>query len=177
MQNRNYNFIYNSLVEDESDMVGCVAYSLYKKDKIQFIEKFKKDNGGTAPSESDLCHFHEHAFLDSNISRYRMQATSILQEFMNQTLENVANQVEQDVKDNFQTKIHEAVSDLKPKGFWYGVWQSVLGALVFMLIMCALLFMANLSDTEYSFTFGGSGSAKIDVVEQYDSISTQQVSP
>lgn len=37
-------FIYNLLVESEQDVVGHIAYSLYKADKIAFIEKYKSEN-------------------------------------------------------------------------------------------------------------------------------------
>lgn len=39
---RNYNFIYSKLVESENDLIGHIAYSLYKQQKIQHIEDFKK---------------------------------------------------------------------------------------------------------------------------------------
>lgn len=58
--------------------------------------------------------------------------------------------------------MREVVSEMKPAGFWYGVWQGVVGAFVFMLLMCVVLFFLNLSDSEYTFTIGGSGNAKIE---------------
>ena len=41
---RKYNFIYSKLVDDKDDIVGHIAYSLYKNEKIEFIEAFKKEN-------------------------------------------------------------------------------------------------------------------------------------
>ena len=38
---RNYNFIYSKLVEKDSDLIGHIAYSLYKKSKIEYIETQK----------------------------------------------------------------------------------------------------------------------------------------
>ena len=35
---KHYNFIYEELVRYEGDLVGRVAYSLYKREKIAFIE-------------------------------------------------------------------------------------------------------------------------------------------
>lgn len=36
---KHYNFIYEELVRYEGDLVGRVAYSLYKREKIAFIEQ------------------------------------------------------------------------------------------------------------------------------------------
>ena len=38
---RNYNFIYSKLVKKNEDLIGHIAYSLYKKSKIEYIEKIK----------------------------------------------------------------------------------------------------------------------------------------
>lgn len=36
-----YNHIYSVLVENEQDTLGIIAYSLYKRQKIEFIQAFK----------------------------------------------------------------------------------------------------------------------------------------
>ena len=38
---RSYNFIYEQLVKSEDDLVGLVAYAIYKKHKIEFITRMK----------------------------------------------------------------------------------------------------------------------------------------
>lgn len=43
---KHYNFIYEELVRYDGDMVGRIAYSIYKREKIAFIEQYKKANGG-----------------------------------------------------------------------------------------------------------------------------------
>lgn len=40
---RNYNYIYSQLVEDRKDIVGHIAYALYKEDKIAFIGRYKEE--------------------------------------------------------------------------------------------------------------------------------------
>ena len=44
-----YNFIFNQIVENEDDFVGCMAYVLYKRNKIEYIESYKKEHGGKEP--------------------------------------------------------------------------------------------------------------------------------
>lgn len=55
---RNYNYIYSQLVEDRKDIVGHVAYALYKEDKIAFIGRYKEEHGGEEPTEEDLQPFN-----------------------------------------------------------------------------------------------------------------------
>lgn len=39
---RHYNFIYEKLVSNDGDMVGRIAYSLYKREKIAFVKQYKE---------------------------------------------------------------------------------------------------------------------------------------
>jgi len=54
---RNYDSIYSKLVEKDADLTGHVAYSLYKRDKIEYIEKQKEL--GKTPTDADLVPFNE----------------------------------------------------------------------------------------------------------------------
>ena len=42
---RQYNRIYGKIVQGENDIVGSIAYSLYKRHKIAYIERFKASQG------------------------------------------------------------------------------------------------------------------------------------
>ena len=50
---RKYNYIFKKLVDDETDLIGLVAYGLYKNNKIEYLEKFK-DKNGREPTEDEL---------------------------------------------------------------------------------------------------------------------------
>lgn len=158
---RQYNFIYEKLVEDENDIVGNIAYSLYKSDKIKFIEDFKLKHSGNEPTEQDLKPFHDISCIPPTIQRYRMQAVMILQVFLESTLSTTTKQIESDCVNNHKNMLKEIMVEFKPKSFGYGVKQSVVGAFVFMILICGLLFCLSLSDTKYSFTFGGNGNATL----------------
>lgn len=43
MENQ-YNYIYEKLVTSEDDVLGLIAYGMYKQHKIEFISKIKEDN-------------------------------------------------------------------------------------------------------------------------------------
>lgn len=187
---REYNFIYSKLVDGEDDVVGTIAYSIYKRDKIAFIEEYKNKNNGQHPAESDFKQFHEMICTEGHIDRYHMQAYNILNSFLNETLSETAAQINDDCKNSHQQMLKEIVENtvndiidnkvsdivkkqldpIKPKGFMYGVWQSLVGAFFFMLAACGLMFVATLSQREYSFTIGGSGQATVKEKAQGDSI-------
>lgn len=63
----------------------------------------------------------------------------------------------------------------------HGTIQSVLGAFVFMLLLCGLMFILNFSDNQYTFTFGGKGDAKIERIDNnnasQDTLSTNIETP
>lgn len=49
-----YNFIYEKLVESEDDINGMIAYSLHKREKIEFIRSFlSKCTAGLRPKKSE----------------------------------------------------------------------------------------------------------------------------
>ncbi len=161
---RQYNFIYKQLVEKESDIVGNIAYSLYKADKIKFIEDFKAKNGDKEPTEAEFQPFHDICCMESNINRYKMQALNILQGFLDDTLSATTKQIEKDLENNYKKELMDIVGKTTVKSFSWNVFQSVVGAFVFMLLMCGIVFLFKFSEHQYTFTIGGSGSAKIEMV-------------
>ena len=40
-----YSDVYNRIVKDDNDMVGHVAYSIYKRTKQEFIRKMQAERG------------------------------------------------------------------------------------------------------------------------------------
>lgn len=93
---REYNFMFNEIVSDDYDFVGYVAYSLYKIDKIGFIESYKQDHSGKAPSNEDLRPFHEKSCEPEKIDRYRKRAREIIRTFLSTILSEKSEEIEQD---------------------------------------------------------------------------------
>lgn len=128
-----YNFIYSQLVRDSDDLVGLVAYSLYKREKIEFITKFKTDNGAD-PTEADLRVFHVTTNTDGRLKGFRDQAEGLLASFSTEILENQA----EDLQNEYQQQLIQELKSAQP--FWRGVWQN-LAASVLTLALVALLFV------------------------------------
>lgn len=153
---RTYNFIYNKLVEDQNDVVGHIAYSLYKAEKVEFIESFKKDHGNNDPTESDLEPFHRSTCLKGSIERYRLTASNILGATLNNVLEETIQDIEKQCRDDHKQMITEVVSPLKSnpwKQFFSGTAQSVVGAFAFAFILAIMGFinLFKLSDIIVSY--------------------------
>ena len=143
---RKYNYIHQKIVNDDADVLGAIAYSIYKKEKQQFIENFKAKNGKD-PEEDDIAKFHEIISTDSNIERFRMQASGILQDFVNSTLSDTIHDIEEVCKENHLEQIGKVIAPLKPKSkgkrFWGGVLQSVAGAFLFAVLVAAFSFIKS----------------------------------
>lgn len=169
---RKYNFIYSRLVEGKGDIIGYIAYALYKDAKIEYINRFKEEHNGKEPDEDDLKQFHDITNTETNIESYKYIASGILQAFLDNTLEETKVQVEDNLNKNHIELIRKAIEPIKPPSMWKsylnGIAQSVLGAFIFMGLMCILVFVLTFSKNKYSFTIGGEGSAKME--QKVDSV-------
>lgn len=149
---RKFSFLYTYIVTDENDMIGHIAYSLYKSNKIKYIEDFKTKKG-QVPTEDDLEAYHNAS--KTTISALRIQAEQILSEFTELTLQASIDEIEKQMLSNQQeilTKIIKPIIPIptKPKGHWDGFWMSVLvkgtQALVVALIFFLIIFGASAKD-------------------------------
>ncbi|MDY0142843.1 MAG: hypothetical protein RBR97_13215 [Bacteroidales bacterium] len=146
---RNYNHIYSKLVEGEYDILGHIAYSIYKQQKIDHIEDFKKENG-KEPSDQELIPFNKFTLSKTSIEGYRIQAERILQSFTDNILEETIIEVENDCKKNQSELLNEIIKPIKPpsKGrfFWNGVLQSIIGAFMFSAIIAVFVIINQTRD-------------------------------
>ena len=166
---RKYNFLYNKIVRDERDVVGHIAYALYKSSKIRHIEKYKEENNNREPTEEVLERFHSISCQDDQIERYKLQATAILQDFLDNTLAETTQKIEAENKAK-QLEILKQVNSIKPKGFMHGVWQGLAASGLFMVFFSAIMFVVLMSSHEYTFTIGNSGVKKVQIQEQQASM-------
>lgn len=163
---RKYNYIYKQLVENRGDIIGHIAYALYKEDKIEYIAKFKEEHNGNDPTEDDLKPFNDMSCTTGSIDKYKFVASDILQSFLENTLEETKRDIEDSINRNHIEQIRKAIEPIKPnslgKSYLHGILQSVIGAIIFMILMCAIVFFLNLSKQQYTFTIGGSGNATVE---------------
>jgi predicted PurR-regulated permease PerM len=145
---RKFSFIYSEIVEDENDMIGHIAYSLYKSSKIKYIEQFKIENGGNNPSEMDLNAFHMSA--RTTIPALKIQAEQVLSNFTQFALEETVSEIEKEIKTTQENILKDIINPIippKPKGPWDGFWMAVLvkgtQAIVVAIILFLVIFGAS----------------------------------
>lgn len=132
---KGYNFIYDQLVDSEDDIHGIISYSVYKRQKIQFIKDFKAKNDGNDPSDKDLNLFNDLSMSDAQLEFYKSEATVLTQRFLENVLEADLNERET----YFSSRVHAEMSKIKPRHF-LDIFKGALGSLLFVLLTGALYF-------------------------------------
>lgn len=145
---RNYNYIYSKLVEKDSDLIGHIAYSLYKKSKIEYIEKQKND--GKEPTDTELIPFNDFSSSESSIESYRLKAELIVQGFIENVLdEELENYKEQAVNQHAEI-LKNIIKPITPS-FWSNVWIGLISSFIFSLIVAAFFFIKSFGDYNINF--------------------------
>lgn len=160
---RDYNNIYRILVKDRSDMVGRIAYSLYKEEKINWITDFRSKNK-RKPTDEELesmfCGPHRHKDC---IDRYRLHAESILQEFTDAALEETTTQIETECYNKIDERLSGVIDDFSKQlpereglfaRYFHGSIQSVIGTVLLALLVWLLVAVVgkfDISDLEIVF--------------------------
>lgn len=137
---RKYNYIYQTLVEDRSDIYGHFAYNAYKLDKIKFIEEFKTKNGGKGPTDSDLNVFHQKSL--TRIREYRDMgketADRMIKTLVNDNIIKMQEDCMANIGKSLKTTLDNQPKPSKAKSFWRGVASSCVGAFFVALLPFAL---------------------------------------
>ena len=130
MEHRPYSTVYSLLVHGEDDLVGQIAYAIYKQQKIEKIKRFTTAND-RPPSDIDLASFMENAESEIQLRFYQDRAVSILRDFLEQSFTSELEEINKQNKSEYDAKVNELLVSLRPKGFMYGVWQGVFASFLF----------------------------------------------
>ncbi|MDD5114623.1 MAG: hypothetical protein PHC94_11460 [Methylobacter sp.] len=136
MSENNYNFIYSKLVEDEDDILGIIAYSFYKRQKIEFINDIKNTNDNE-PNENDLKLFYGISNSESQLESYRLKAITLAQKFLDEALSEKVREIEND----YDKKVKDEVKSVIP-GFWMGVTQNAIASLASVFLIGGIIFLS-----------------------------------
>ena len=137
-----YNWIYKELVKDPDDAVGAIAYVLYKRDKIAFIEAtFSTYSRNPTPDELKV--FHTQTCLPAKIETYRAQAEQLAEAFLNAGVAKRVQDFEDEVRESVLNQNISAVLDeLKSrKSFraWVGDVVGNLGVNILTIVVIGAL--------------------------------------
>lgn len=116
---------FTNLVKDENDLVGLIAYSLYKQEKLAFIQEGLKSSGVT-PSDAELAIFCRGANLVGRLASYRQSAEMLLQE-MNGELVDMS---VMHIQEEYDRQFIEAVKKLPESSWPKHLFQHIVGSLL-----------------------------------------------
>lgn len=128
---RKYNFIFEKLAQDPDDLVGLLAYGVYKREKIEYINNFKKEKGN-GPSEEELDIFHSMSVV--RVEQYRIVAETILAELQSEL---ISDQIKT-IKEGYDKQFKEQLSKLKVP-WWESAFHGFLGSLIFTFFIGAIV--------------------------------------
>jgi hypothetical protein len=131
---KGYNYIYDQLVDSEDDIHGIISYSVYKRQKIQFIQDFKAKNNRD-PDDMELQQFISLSTSETQLDFYRNQATALSEQFLNTVL-----QADLDERESyFSARVHAELNNIKPRHL-LDVIKGALGSFLFVLLTGFLYF-------------------------------------
>ena len=137
---RKYNYIYSKLVEGETDLIGLVAYGLYKNNKIEYLQNFKKKNN-SEPFEEELDQFNELSCTESSLQNYVRIAETNINDLMNETIYQEVERQKSDFYNNQTEEIKNIVKELKPKSPWEGFGMRILQSFIASILVASIIFL------------------------------------
>lgn len=137
---RKYNYIYSKLVEGETDLIGLVAYGLYKNNKIEYLQNFKKKNN-REPFEEELDQFNELSCTESSLQNYVRIAETNINDLMNESIYQAVERQKSDFYNNQTEEIKNIVKELKPKSPWEGFGMRILQSFIASILVASIIFL------------------------------------
>jgi hypothetical protein len=107
MKSQTYNWVYRKLVQGPDDVVGALAYVLYKQQKIAFIEQIQRDQQ-REPNEQELQSFHTISALPETLASYQQRAEALADQFLEIALAARLQQAETEIRQS--TTLHMLAS-------------------------------------------------------------------
>lgn len=142
---KQYNEIYKKLVKNPNDILGIVAYSVYKRQKFEFISKSTdSEESKEHPTDEEIATFTDISNSQAQLDFYEEAAANLLDgyaalsesEKVKELEENYNEQLAQNKKD-YERKLRNS----KSTNFMYGVSQSIVASLLIIIILGFLTFM------------------------------------
>ncbi len=107
-----YNWIYRELVESENDLVGAIAYSLYKRHKIEYINQCESETGNP-PTNEQMAEFYRFSSSPTSLAGYRHKAEMILSSLLQFTTESIASDLQQQNKEVIYNELQTLLAPIQ----------------------------------------------------------------
>lgn len=89
-------WVFETIVEDDQDVVGLIGYALYKYKKYELAQSLRKQGCPEDQIQDQVQTFHDHFLLNNSVNDYRNKATNFL--------DNVYKKMEDGLKQAFDEK-------------------------------------------------------------------------
>lgn len=167
MSERTYSFAFPNLVSDEDDVLGLLAYAIYKQQKIEYIKNFVDENGKD-PTDEDLTPFTKLTSLETQIQNYKSLAETRFSIFLDQTIKDHLSEfkaAEKEAREEALRVAFEAVSKESHKDvvqqltpsklmkFGEMTLSGIVGNLAFLVAIAGILFLGILFKADYPTIF------------------------
>lgn len=151
-----YNTIYEELASND-EIVGFLAYCIYKKSKTAYIKNFT-DLNNRPPNEKEIKN-HVECSEKPSLELYRQEAERTLKKL----LTNAAHLKEEELEEHFKQRlwnfIHKHEPDgfqerawIKFKGLMFGGFGGVFGNLFTTFLIIIILYFSSSSDSRDQYT-------------------------
>lgn len=143
---KEYNWVYRKLVESENDLVGAIAYSLYKRHKIEYISQYQSETNNP-PTDEQLAEFHRISSSQTSLDHYRHQADMLLSNLLHFATENIASEMQQQQKEVIHNELAQLLKPIQAeiakrksfKAMAFEAMISVFGTIVVIVLVGFLL--------------------------------------
>jgi hypothetical protein len=126
------NLVYDHLVEGDDDVIGLITYSLYKKDKRDWIIAWRNQHG-TDPSPDQVEAFVAAQMTFAQRDRYRTAARQVLDAYASVAVEMEKPLI---VREGIAGRVDDAVKRVESSGRW---WRQFPAALLGGMLATAIL--------------------------------------
>ena len=183
---KKYCSIYSKLVKDDGDMVGHIAYSLYKAEKVQYIKEQKEAMKVDILPEEVVQEFTAGRDNQASLDHYRGMAETILQKFIGGSFDDMSEQVISEVTNRLTQHMDANITPLLPKKesgwkkFWNGVLQSMVGTFAMAFVVWGIVSVVSKYNPEMIFPTQGSSHQTEQMIAPTapsDSIVVEDVKP
>lgn len=77
---------YTDLVKGDDDLIGHIAYSIYKAEKLAWTKSFESANNGQEPTQDEVDRYFHHS-VPGKMDRYRERALNLMNAYIDQEME------------------------------------------------------------------------------------------
>lgn len=133
MAQRTFSYAYNKYVNgDDEDLPGLIAYALYKRAKVAYLQNYKEVNGRDA-SEKQISEWSADHSTPEKIELFRLQALRSVERYRQQEVKKAEPEIRRAIEAEHIGFIRSKVSSLTGgKAFLASVGSGIVASLVWI---------------------------------------------